>query len=582
MFRTCHLAVFIGLLLGAALQVRGQNNLNKFSSEIQSLSPGQPARVIVQFNTSDVATHKLLIEGHGGHHHRGFASSKSSLGTLTRDQLTSLANDPAVRYISPDRPLQSTAVGGLDYAREASGAVAAHTQGWTGAGVGVVVIDSGLTSNTCDWGNSVCQNWRLAQQVSFVNSASGSWSGSDTGYDSFGHGTLVGSIIGGGGAFSTLAYTIAWPLIPSYTFLGVAPGAHLLSYRVLDQNGRGSDSSVIWAIDAAIQTKSALNIGVINLSLGRPVFESYTLDPLCQAVEAAWKAGIVVVVAAGNSGRYTPTQGYGTITAPGNDPYVITVGAMKTMGTAAKGDDLIASYSSKGPTPIDHLAKPDLVAPGNEIVAGACFITDCSLPAQYPQNFVPVSWYTTSQSGTSWHYMQMSGTSMAAPFVAGAAALMLQKNPNLTPDLIKARLMKTASKNFPASSVATDPATGLTYTSYYDLFTVGAGYLNITAALASNDSAAGAAMSPRATLVGGKPVLGLTTMGGQNVIWGSGATFASNVIWGSNAVSGSAVIWGSNVIWGSSSTTGYNVIWGSTGLASTSSPNTATAMMRGE
>ena len=91
--------------------------------------------------------------------------------------------------------------------------------------------------------------------------------------------------------------------------------------------------------------------------------------PLCQAVEAAWKNGIVVVVAAGNNGRYQPTNGYGTVTSPGNDPYVITVGAMKTMGTPTRVDDLIASYSSKGPTAIDAVAKPDLVAPGNLLVS---------------------------------------------------------------------------------------------------------------------------------------------------------------------------------------------------------------------
>src|SRR5581483_10220113 len=128
------------------------------------------------------------------------------------------------------------------------------------------------------------------------------------------------------------------------------PNVNLINSRVLDQNGQGSDSSVIAGINAAIQLKSKYNIRVMNLSLGRPVFESYKLDPLCQAAEAAWKAGIVVVTAAGNEGRNNSagTYGYGTITAPGNDPYVITVGAMKTMGTPNRSDDLIASYSSKG------------------------------------------------------------------------------------------------------------------------------------------------------------------------------------------------------------------------------------------
>jgi serine protease AprX len=117
------------------------------------------------------------------------------------------------------------------------------------------------------------------------------------------------------------------------------------------------------------RVEALFNIRVLNLSLGRAIYESYKLDPVCQAVEAAWKSGIVVVVAAGNNGRYQPTDGYGTITSPGNDPYVITVGAMKPMGTPTRVDDLIASYSSKGPTAIDAVVKPDIVAPGNLLVS---------------------------------------------------------------------------------------------------------------------------------------------------------------------------------------------------------------------
>jgi serine protease AprX len=113
--------------------------------------------------------------------------------------------------------------------------------------------------------------------------------------------------------------------------------------------------------------QSTYNIRVINLSLGRAVVESYTLDPLCQAVERAWQAGIVVVAAAGNNGRYQASNGYATIGSPGIDPFVITVGAMKTMQTLGRGDDLIATYSSKGPTLVDHVVKPDLVAPGNKV-----------------------------------------------------------------------------------------------------------------------------------------------------------------------------------------------------------------------
>ena len=155
------------------------------------------------------------------------------------------------------------------------------------------------------------------------------------------------------------------------TFRGIAPNANLINLRVLDDKGAGTDSAVISAISAAIQLKSQYNIRVINISLGRPVYESYTRDPLCLAVEKAWKAGIVVVVAAGNQGRNDTkgTQGYATVTSPANDPLAITVGAMKTMDTTAWTDDLVASYSSKGPTLLDHVVKPDIVAPGNRTIS---------------------------------------------------------------------------------------------------------------------------------------------------------------------------------------------------------------------
>ena len=155
----------------------------------------------------------------------------------------------------------------------------------------------------------------------------------------------MAGIVGGDGTASTgHAYY--------YTFRGIAPKANLVNLRALDSSGQGTDSSVISAIDRAITLKNAYGIRVINLSLGRMIQESYTEDPLCQAVQRAWQSGLVVVVAAGNYGRDNSmgTYGYGTITSPGNSPYVITVGAMKDMGTISKVDDLIASYSSKGPT----------------------------------------------------------------------------------------------------------------------------------------------------------------------------------------------------------------------------------------
>jgi serine protease AprX len=246
----------------------------------------------------------------------------------------------------------------------------------------VAVIDSG-TQDSTDLQNSSGKN-RITYKQSYITGVKGT-------VDVYGHGTHVAGLIAGNGAASSGQYE------------GVAPAATILNLRVLDDTGMGQDSYVISAIQAAIKMKTSYNLRVINLSLGRPVYESYTLDPLCQAVEQAWKAGFVVVVAAGNDGRNDSagTNGYGTITAPGNDPYVITVGATKQMGTATRADDLIASYSSKGPTTIDHIVKPDIVAPGNRVVSLAGK-SATQLEHSFPQNQI------TSE------YFVLSGTSMAA------------------------------------------------------------------------------------------------------------------------------------------------------------------------
>jgi serine protease AprX len=239
-----------------------------------------------------------------------------------------------VKYISLDRTMAPT----LSNAAPAVNAFAAWQSGYTGAGVGVALVDSGVSSHP-DLNGGFLGLSRVVWNQSFV-------SGNLSATDQYGHGTHVAGLIAGDGASSTGSKY-------SRTFEGIAPQANLINLRVLDQNGAGTDSGVIAAIGTAIALKPLFNIRVLNLSLGRAIYESYKLDPVCQAVEAAWKSGIVVVVAAGNNGRYQPTDGYGTITSPGNDPYVITVGAMKPMGTPTRVDDLIASYSSKGPTAID-------------------------------------------------------------------------------------------------------------------------------------------------------------------------------------------------------------------------------------
>src|SRR5271167_300948 len=398
---------------------------------------------------------------------------------LDGNGIQSLSNQSNVVYISSDRALSPS----LSNAAAAVNAPFAWQSNYTGAGVGVALIDSGVSSHP-DLNLGILPLSRVVYQQSFVP-------GNSSANDQYGHGTHVAGLIAGDGLSSTGPFY-------NKTFKGIAPGASIINLRVLDANGAGTDSEVIAAINEAISLKSRYNIRVINLSLGRAVYETYTLDPLCQAVEQAWKNGIVVVVAAGNNGRYQQTDGYATVTSPGNDPYVITVGAMKPMGTPTRVDDLIASYSSKGPTVVDAVVKPDIVAPGNLLTSLEA--PNSTLYNEFPANQVPYSYYVDGGSSTSSSlYFTLSGTSMATGVVSGVVADLLQKSPNLTPDQVKARLMKTAYKTFPASSSTTDPTTGITYTDQYDVFTIGAGYVDVEAALNSTALAKGTAMSPVAT-----------------------------------------------------------------------------------
>ena len=250
--------------------------------------------------------------------------------------------------------------------------------------------------------------------VDFVDGARGA------GRDFYGHGThIAGVIAGNSGAPGG--------------FRGMAPGAHIINLRVLAADGSGQSSDVIEAIDWTIENKARYGIRVLNVSLGHPAIEPAADDPLVQAVERAVQAGIVVVCSAGNLGKH-PVTGQpiiGAINSPGNSPSVITVGALNTKGTPQRSDDEVATYSSRGPTYGDGFVKPDLVAPGNKIVSLAA----------------PASklWLEHPEQRRGLGYIELSGTSQAAAVVAGAAALVLDANPNLNPRQVKLALQGTAS-----------------------------------------------------------------------------------------------------------------------------------------
>lgn len=571
----------------------------KLAADLEKADPKAASRVIVLWKTPPDDAKAQKIIAHSGIVHAHFNSIKAGNYTLPNTALKDLANDPDVAYIAPDRPLTAK----LDNTAAAINASVAWNAGYNGAGIGVALLDSGINEDP----NLMGQNGRHSRVVyrqdfttqpasgnvvsglggvvgdvtgllGGVTGLLGLSSSSAAGEDGYGHGQHIAGIIAANGATSNC---------PNCTrsLVGIAPGANLVDLRVLDSTGSGSDSQVIAAIDQAIALKAVYNIRVINLSLGRPVYESYTLDPLCQAVEAAWNAGIVVVVAAGNNGRDNTygEQGYGTITAPGNDPFVITVGAMKTMGTYTRSDDLIASYSSKGPTAVDHIVKPDIVAPANLIVS--LLAQGSALQNEFPGNAVPVSYYeATNSRATSTEYFTLSGTSMAAGVVSGAAADLLQANPNLTPDQVKTLLMKTAYKTFPASSTVTD-STG-TYVDYYDIFTVGAGYLDVAAALSSVNSVPyGSAMSPAASNDGN----GVVTLSfGPSTVWTSQSVWSAQSVWGASGMtSANRSVWGAQSVWGASNDSANRSVWGAQSVWSASTPNnsngtTAESTMVGE
>jgi serine protease AprX len=529
----------------------------KVSADLQQRAgANNMVTVIVQYRQMPGAAHLRALQAGG-------ATIKSKLhaihGVTMRvpvGMLAELAKNSNVAYITPDRPVSLTS-SNEDYTTAVEADVAAAQFAQDGTGVGVAVIDSGVADHA-DLHNASGAT-RVVYSQSFV-------AGDTTTPDKYGHGTHVAGLIGGSGVSSGVANGYL------AKYAGVAPNVNIINLRVLDQNGSGTDSQVIAAIQQAIALKNTYNIRVISMSLGRPVFENYTLDPVDQAVEAAWQAGIVVVVAAGNRGRDNSmgTHGFATIGVPGNDPAVITVGATRTHNTATRVDDGIASYSSKGPTLVDHLVKPDLVAPGNRLVSLRA--AGSTLDKAYP------SFDVAPAIGIA-KYFRLSGTSMATPLVSGAVALMLQQNPALTPDQVKARLMKTAWKGFNQYTSSLDDL-GTTYSNQYDIFTYGAGYLDIDAALNNTDLATGVALSPTAVYdpsTGTVSLINTTSVvwGSTSVVWGAtSVVWGNSVVWGANTIQGTSVVWGStSVVWGANSISGFSVVWGAT--STTVSPMSA-------
>ena len=395
--------------------------------------------------------------------------------------------------------------------------------GYDGSGVAVAVLDSGIAKGHLDLIRSDTKKSTVVLGVDFT--------GAGKLDDPFGHGSHVAGVIAGDGSES-------YALGRDYT--GVARGVSLVNFKVLDDYGRGHVSNVIAAIDYAISVRALYNIRVINLSLAAPPIDSYVDDPLCQAVARAVQAGIVVVAAAGNFGQDPyGNKMYGSVTSPGISPAAITVGAANTRGTDTRSDDVIAPFSSRGPTlshsidpvtgaPVyDNLAKPDLVAPGARIVS-----------LERDNNYLVAHFPAIHVDGTKSNsrYMMLSGTSMSAGVVSGAVALMLQANPSLAPNQVKAILMYTAQ-------IMNGP----------DLFEQGAGLLNVDGAVRV---AAQISSTADTTLVGQNMVRGQGLPAPQSLISGETVAWSESLIWGFGALRGQALLttqqtaYTQSLIWG--------------------------------
>ncbi len=382
---------------------------------LQGTPEGEQVRVLVEGASTAPGSSKLddnstrsdraagTVSRAGGELHGQLGLIGSVAASLTPAQIRQLSNDASVGRVLLDPPVHASALPTFDGGStpvvfpQAVGAPVAWQRGYTGKGVGVALLDSGIADDPA-------LGRRVRQRVDLVSASS-----PERG-DPAGHGTHLAGIIAA----------------QANGYRGVAPDADLVSVRVLDADGRGLVSTVIRGLEWTIRHRQDQRIRVAVLALSAPTTGSYESDPLAAAVEIAWHSGLVVVTASGNGG---PSSG--TVGSPGVDPLAITVGATDDAGTADTTDDAVPSFSGRGPTS-DGLAKPDLVAPGRKIVS--LRVPGSTLDRELASH----------REGTDG--FRLTGTSMSTAVVAGVAADVLQQRPLLQPDQVKALLTRSATR----------------------------------------------------------------------------------------------------------------------------------------
>jgi serine protease AprX len=375
--------------------------------------PSGPQAVIVQYGSSAAAAANLVSSVlPRGMAMKALGGLNGVAATLPPQAVSALVADGAT--VTPDEPVAFQSAGATatscpsfttysppsGYFPQDSGADQLAAAGDTGRGATVAVLDTGIDGSLPDFAG------RLVGGVDLTG-------GNSPFTDQYGHGTFVAGLIAGNGASSDGAYK------------GEAPGADLVSIKVAGADGQTSISTIIEGIMWAVAHRQSLGIDVLNLSLGAIPTGPTATEPLDQAVEVAWRAGIAVVVSAGNSGPKS-----GTILSPGDDPLAITVGAYADNGSPSPANWYACPFSSVGPTAYDGWLKPDLVAPGRSVIS-----------VINPNSTIVEDNPNSPLIGPNHDNFVGSGTSFSTAITSGAAALVVAAHPGITPNEVKGRLL---------------------------------------------------------------------------------------------------------------------------------------------
>ncbi|MDA8752784.1 S8 family peptidase [Halieaceae bacterium] len=329
---------------------------------------------------------------------------------------------------------------GDHYFATVTGAATLHGHGVTGRGVTVAVLDSGLWEHP-SLANDTTGKLRIVGRYDAIDNTSG-----PEVFDESGHGTHMTSIIAHSGA-------VSYEEEATGSYKGIAPDVRIVAVKAFDVEGQGDFLDIVRGVQWVVDNRERLDIRILNLSFAARPRWPYWLDPINQAIMRAWDAGITVVAAAGNEGPEAMSIG-----SPGNLPYIITVGAVTDSWTAdTRNDDYIPDFSSRGPTPSAHI-KPDLVAPGGHMTG--LTRPGSTLSEQFPEYHLRTGEFV------------MTGTSQASALVSGLIALLLQLQPDLSPDDIKCKLITSA-----------DLAINRDGRLAYSPFQQGNGYVSVTRAI---------------------------------------------------------------------------------------------------